>query len=76
MLSIGEDDNTDLTKRIVWTADGIRRGLASEFLQDLRDATREAVENPTRESGLAPVDGMAESLPEKSVSELLKSMIQ
>jgi len=46
-------------------------GVADQFLEDLRAAVAEARANPGASSGLAPVYGMAASLPEDLVHAML-----
>jgi len=51
-------------------------GVAEQFLVDLRAAVDEVRANPASEGGMAPIYGMAASLPDRSVvSEFLKVYI-
>lgn len=50
--------------------------VVNRFLSDLRESVRECMANPGQESGMAPVYGMAGSLPEEAVSEFLKSIVE
>ena len=51
-----------------------QRGVAKRFLKDLREAVNFVKEGPSSEGGMAPVYGMAATLPARSlVGDLLKS---
>ncbi|MFU8772312.1 MAG: aminotransferase class V-fold PLP-dependent enzyme [Anaerolineales bacterium] len=53
-----------------------KSGVAEKFLQDLRSAVSHVQENPQEETGMAPIYGMAATLPFRGVvSDLLKGYI-
>jgi glutamate/tyrosine decarboxylase-like PLP-dependent enzyme len=48
-------------------------GLADRFLKDLKDSVHEVEKNPTKREGVAPIYGMASSIPARGVvGEFLK----
>lgn len=50
-----------------------QEGVADRFLKDLRDSVSEVEKNPKKQSGMAPIYGMASTMPARGVvGELLK----
>lgn len=53
-----------------------KEGVAEQFLRDLRASVDEALAEPVKEGGMAPLYGMAATLPERGViSDFLKNYI-
>lgn len=51
-------------------------GVAEQFIADLRESVSEALAEPNKEGGMAPLYGMAATLPERGViSDFLKNYI-
>jgi len=50
-------------------------GVADRFLTDLRTAVAQVQANPERQTGMAPIYGMAAQAPAEMVGEMLKSYI-
>ena len=54
-----------------------RPGVVERFVEDLKESVRRVKANPGKGSGMAPVYGMASSLPFRGlVSDLLKKTLE